>query len=612
AFISRHGGNHNAMTTHDHTHYFFDIDPAYLEPALDRFAQQFVAPLFNPEFVDRERHAVHSEFSASLREDGRRFHSAFKDIINPQHDYNTFAVGNLDTLADRPDDSVHAALLAFYAQHYSAQRMTLVVMGPQPLNVLEGWVKARFADIPGQPVDAQRPQASLFTDGTLPALLEVNAIKDVRSLRLSFPLPPQLSAYRTKPYAYVAHLIGHEGPGSILQVLKDAGLAEGLSAGLGLDLARESLLDIGISLTPQGLERWEDVVAVVFAGIEQIRREGIQETYFREEQRLMDIGLRFQERASPIHLVSALAMRLHEVPVEDVLVAPWLMSDYTPDAYRAILDRLTPDNLLVSLMTPGRVSADATDTRRSPWYQTHYRLSALDPNRVQAGTSSDAGVQALIARLALPAPNPFIPERLDLLGGPRMKTPERLIDDPGFTLWFAQDTEFGAPRANVYISFRSPESNRTARDAVLTRLWLDSVTDQLNALVYPAQLAGLDYAIYPHLRGLTLRVSGYNDKLDVLLREVLMAVRQTRFDPARFAQHRQALEEQLLNRRKQKPYEQAMRIAQESLLPGSWPLEARLDAVRAVGLADVQDMAQRFSRHLDTVVMAHGNLDRTA
>ena len=42
-FISEHGGSHNAGTGLENTNNFFDIDAAYQEPALDRFAQFFSA-----------------------------------------------------------------------------------------------------------------------------------------------------------------------------------------------------------------------------------------------------------------------------------------------------------------------------------------------------------------------------------------------------------------------------------------------------------------------------------------------------------------------------------------------------------------------------------------
>ena len=97
-FIKSHGGQHNAFTAFQDTNYFFDVQAEFLEPALDRFAQQFSAPLFTAELVDRERNAVHSEFSAKQKDDGRRFYSVKKAVSNPDHAFSHFAVGNLSTL----------------------------------------------------------------------------------------------------------------------------------------------------------------------------------------------------------------------------------------------------------------------------------------------------------------------------------------------------------------------------------------------------------------------------------------------------------------------------------------------------------------------------------
>ena len=68
-FISAHGGSNNAYTSIDHTNYFFDVEPGSLSPALDRFAQFFVAPLFNREYVEREMNAVDSEYKLGLKDD---------------------------------------------------------------------------------------------------------------------------------------------------------------------------------------------------------------------------------------------------------------------------------------------------------------------------------------------------------------------------------------------------------------------------------------------------------------------------------------------------------------------------------------------------------------
>src|SRR5690606_1694494 len=101
-YISAHGGSHNAYTAFEHTNYFFDIDAAHLEPALDRFSQFFVAPLFTAEYVQREKNAVHSEYMANIRDDARRGFDVLRSVINPAHPFSKFSVGTLDTLADLP------------------------------------------------------------------------------------------------------------------------------------------------------------------------------------------------------------------------------------------------------------------------------------------------------------------------------------------------------------------------------------------------------------------------------------------------------------------------------------------------------------------------------
>ena len=69
-FITRHGGQHNAFTASQDTNYFFDIAPDAFAEALPRFARFFVAPQFNADYVDRERHAVHSNIRHACRMTG--------------------------------------------------------------------------------------------------------------------------------------------------------------------------------------------------------------------------------------------------------------------------------------------------------------------------------------------------------------------------------------------------------------------------------------------------------------------------------------------------------------------------------------------------------------
>jgi secreted Zn-dependent insulinase-like peptidase len=104
----------------DHTNYFgFDIEPDSLTPALDRFAQFFVSPLFNREYVEREMNAVDSEYKLGLKDDARREYDVLRELVRPEHPLGALAVGNLSTLGEGASD-IREDLLAFYEQHYSA------------------------------------------------------------------------------------------------------------------------------------------------------------------------------------------------------------------------------------------------------------------------------------------------------------------------------------------------------------------------------------------------------------------------------------------------------------------------------------------------------------
>ncbi|SFM43640.1 insulinase family protein [Marinobacter zhejiangensis] len=600
-FIKSHGGEHNAFTAFQDTNYFFDIQADHLEAALDRFAQQFSEPLFTPDLVERERRAVHSEYTAKIQEDGRRFYSARKQALNPAHPSSHYAVGNLTTLEDSEERPLRPDLVQFWQQQYSANLMTLVVIGPQSLDQLEAMVRPRFSAIENRGLTAISHDQPLFEPEQLPAKLEVEALRDIRNLTLSFPIPSQRDHYRTKPASYVANLLGHEGPGSLLDVLKNRGWVESLSAGAGTDTGIEATLELGMDLTPEGMSHQDEILSLTFAYINRVREQGISEARFEEMKQLAEIGFRFKERQDPIHEVTGLSMQLAEVAPEDVLRAPWMMAQYDPEGYKAVLNHLTPENVLVSVLSQNALEESAP---RTHWYDTAYTIQSL----AVSDMASDRAPVALSRQLALPDPNPFIPEDLSLVTGATMMKPEALTSSGNFPLWYARDTRFETPKANIYLSLRSPIARASARNSVLTNLYVDAINSSLNAWAYPARLAGLDYSVYPHLRGITIRVGGYSDKLHSLLTRILVQVAHPTLTEQRFQIARRNLLDDLRNKAQARPVEQTSEFVQTMLLEGAWSVQARLAEAEAITFSDLQAFADQFVTQLDPVMLTHGNL----
>ena len=602
-FINSHGGSHNAYTSGLDTNYFFNVEPEFLEPALDRFSEQFRVPTFAEKLIERERKAVHSEYSSHLRSDNRRFWSALRRTFTPGHPLSRFTVGNLETLSNE-NNQLREETVQFYEKHYSANLMELVVLGPQSLDELENLVVPRFSPVANRGHDAPRYATPLLESEKQPRLLQVKALREKRNLQLTFPVPSTEEDYRNKPLGYLAHLIGHEGPGSLHAVLKEAGLIDTLTAGQSLDTGDQAMMNISMSVTPQGLERWQDIVSLTFRYLSMIKKQGIQQSYFEEQQQLNDLNLRLRERNKPIHEVSTLASRLHRVDPADVVVAPWLYETFEPAIYKELLGNLSPDRVLVSLLAPFE---DTKGWNKTKYYDTPYRISDIDRETIDANGAADQ----LTKKLALPDRNSFIPEDLSLVTGKDMKAPSQLGNGP-VTLWYARDTRFGAPRANVYLTLRSPAANGSPRKVVLTRLLTELVKDELNALAYPARLADLDYNVYNHLRGITVKVSGYNDKLPKLLHRILMRLRHPTLAQESFEIRLQELKDELGNAAQQRPYRIASSTLQERLMKDAHSHQARLQAARKLELEDLRNHVKSFYQSLDPVMMVHGNMTRAA
>lgn len=168
-FINERGGSRNAYTAFEHTNFYFDIDPQYLAGGLDRFARFFTTPLFERAYVERERHAVHSEYQARLKDEYRRTLDVYRQIMNPQHPLSKFSMGNLSTLSNDDGDDLREDLIDFFQRHYNARTMSLVVLGNASLDQLEAMVKPRFARIPNRHSAAS---ASTEEEGEEPAKYE--------------------------------------------------------------------------------------------------------------------------------------------------------------------------------------------------------------------------------------------------------------------------------------------------------------------------------------------------------------------------------------------------------------------------------------------------------
>jgi len=591
-YISDNAGSHNAFTAQQDTNYFFDIEPSALPGALDRFSEFFLSPLFNADHLESERNIVHSEYMARIRDESRRENDVLNQLLNPDNPTTGFAVGSRDTLADPEGEAtLRERVIDFYHRYYDANVMNLAVVAPQPLDELEALVVERFADIPDHDLSAPTIDAPLIDPDTLPRYVERQSLQDRRQLRFYFPIPDPTDEYRTKPTQLIAHLLGDEGDGSLLAVLREAGLADGLSAGEGRGDGNEALFTVSISLTPAGAERLDDIEATLFAAIEQIRADGLAEWRYDEQKSLSEQAFRFQQHGAPQQEATRLAMSLSRYPVEDVQYAAYRMDGMDSERQQRYLDALTQDNMLRFYSAP-----DVESDTVSPWFNTQWK------------EQPPTAIGQALSGLALPEPNPFIASDLTLQGG-QDEQPTALIETPTFTTWHMQDSRFNTPSVEWRVSLQHPSASYSAEEAVLTRLLAGWLNDSLNESLYPAWIAGQSFSAYAHARGMTLSFSGWRDGQTPLIEQALEQLQQADISTGAFERVRYQLQREWRNAPQASLTGQASRALGEALLTPQWSTAELLEASQRLEKRHLENFRRRFLDDLYIDAMAVGNLN---
>eukprot|EP00850_Spirogloea_muscicola_P012506 SM000081S22640 [mRNA] locus=s81:244115:252096:- [translate_table: standard] len=611
AYLAEHGGSSNAFTDTEVTCYHFDVNPKFLQPALDRFAQFFIAPLAKPEAMDREVQAVDS--------------------------------GNRKSLVDDPAAvgvDMRGELMGLYGRHYNAGSMRLAVIGGEPLDVLEAWVRELFGDVkgPGGP----RPLLSL---GACPPLWEagklyrIDSVKDQHLLALAWPLPCLDWAYTRKPADYISHLVGHEGEGSLLALLKQERLASSLSAGVGEGgYERNSgqyIFSVHIALTEQGLQNVMTVVGLVHQYLAMLRREGPQEWVFRELGAMSAMEFRYHEEEAPDDYTVRLATNMFVYPKEHVVAGDYLFTDWDAALVSDTLARLVPENLRLDLVTRGATSASAATgpVLLEPWFQVPYALQAVQPEVLHDW----AEPPSLQAALRMPPSNEFIPSDFSLRctdtsvtatqkdsllpghadgnGQPSATADEAAADEPpvviledgGCRLWHKLDRVFRTPRANVFFAITSPAADTSASTAVCTELFVRLLEDSLSKTMYLANVAKLESSLTVAGHRIEVKLHGFSHKLPQLAESIFRRLDGFLVDPERFEVVREELARAYRNAN-MKPMKQSAYLRLAVLRQTAWLIEDKLAALLALTPTDLQAFLPRLLEQTFVEVLAHGNL----
>ncbi|KAF2589374.1 hypothetical protein F2Q70_00038058 [Brassica cretica] len=650
SYLSKHGGSSNAYTEMEHTCYHFEVKREFLQGALKRFSQFFVAPLMKTEAMEREVLAVDSEFNQALQNDACRLQQLQCYTSAKGHPFNRFSWGNKKSLSGAMENGVNLreCIMKLYKEYYHGGLMKLVVIGGESLDTLESWVVELFGDVK----NGSKIMPTLEAKGPIwegGKLYRLEAVKDVHTLDLTWTLPPLRHAYVKKPEDYLAHLLGHEGKGSLLSFLKGKGWATSLSAGVGDDgINRSSLayvFGMSIHLTDSGLEKIYDIIAYTYQYLKLLRDASPQEWIFKELQDIGNMDFRYAEEQAADDYAAELSENMLAYPVEHIIYGDYVYRTWDSKMIADLMGFFTPKNM--------RIDVVSKSIKSEEWiFKELQDIGNMDFRYAEEQAADDYAAELSENMLAYPVEHIIYGDYVyrtwdskmiaDLMGfftpkNMRIDVVSKSIKSEEFQteLWFGShyivedvplvlmetwinpsevDNSLHLPSENQFIpsdfSIRATSSDGDLKsqsppkciiDEPLMKFWykLDET--------FKASIAKLETSLSMYGDKLELKVFGFNEKIPALLSKILAIAKSFMPSLDRFKVIKENMERGLRNTN-MKPLNHSTYLRLQLLCKRIYDSDEKLSVLNDLSLTDLNSFIPEVRSQIFIEALCHGNL----
>ena len=176
----------------------------------------------------------------------------------------------------------------------------------------------------------------------------------------------------------VTFCLGDEGPGSILAYLKSLGYANALMASREYNVPEFGMISVSMDLTPKGLEKWQDIVSIVYGYIYQMCKltEKEWKDYFDERQKVRQINFDFKGKEKPYFYSKAIVRAMHTYPKKTILTGmARIASQFNIKIFSKYFKQITVENCYYQLLSK---TFENECKNEEEWYQTKFTSEKID------------------------------------------------------------------------------------------------------------------------------------------------------------------------------------------------------------------------------------------
>jgi insulysin len=500
-FVTKHGGSINASTGTEYTSYFYDVLNEHLDVSLAQFSAMLSSPLLSETYIAKEIQAIDAEFLLKQKDDLRRLYQVHKETCNPEHPFSKFSVGNKQTFGEFTTAQLKTMLQSFHQRYYQPANLGLSVVSRHSLAQSKKLIIKHFSSWQNSSLVTRAEYPDLYLQQHLGLQINIEPLQHAQRLIITFALPSQKKFYRTKPLAFLSHILGDEGDGCLLDYYKSKNWATSLSAGGGVEGDNFKDFNINLQLTKQGVAEIDTIVSTLFSYLHLINQQGLELWRVDELTTLNNLMWNYQEPLKPIDEALKLSHALFEYPPEHYLAGDYMLDEPNIEVVRQMLMLFNPQNMRLKL-----IHKSLQTNKQARWYDTPYQFEAISASRLAKYANPP-----VIDQLKLPQANRYLPgcDPVKQLQAD-FKLPQRIVDEKGLELWFGQDHKFLQPKGDCFLTFDCAASANGITTATHKRLWVALINEKLKQKYYQANLAGMHFHLYPHQGGFSLQTNGFS------------------------------------------------------------------------------------------------------
>lgn len=367
-----------------------------------------------------------------------------------------------------------------------------------------------------------------------------------------------------------------------------------------------------MTLTPDGLTNYQDVVAAIFSYVNLLKESSLLElkSVFDEIRTLSELQFNYKEKISAAEYTRGLSFLMHSTLPRERLLSQMVFRRFDHQDIKEALNYLRPDNLRLMIVCQDCPSGW---NKKTKWYDVDYteeKISSIFAEKILK--AAKGSFRDINSELHLPRKNPFIPSTLtvDTQAVMRPLKPPILLRHNQVQLWWKKDNTFRVPKAYCKIALKTPLVYETPVNLVLTYIFCNLVTDELKKDAYEASLTGLKSRVTTHYYGIHIAVSDFDATLPKLLAIILTNIRNLNVQREHFNIIKESLTRSYNSSDFRSPFDQIEDWLLWLTGAKAWNHQECAAELVRIRIEDVVAFCQQLFQESQLIFLVYGNISK--